>query len=365
MFIKFRGYCGDMKKVELHFPLFVSDSAYYKNLMEYPPKEYEYISKIKSGLIGNTVKRGMFRSAKSNVRSLATSLGFSRPLYARSKKYSTEFVHHFAHCIPKLRKSNGIDFVLDIEGVWQLSVGELSPSVKKKIINNLSRDECKAIMPWTNHVYNEFVKEFPELEHKTTLLRPAVKLMQTKKKVYDPESFTMLYVARDFELKNGHLACDIMNSYADYNNKVNAICIANVDMTTKIKYPNVSFFDLMPKDELYKYYRIADLMIYPSPIDTFGFAIIEAMSFGVPTIAMKTQHTKSVEEIIVNGYNGHYFTEDIFVKGAIQTITSLINDRDYWQKISNQCLYTIINGPYSINNRNKKLREILEICTKK
>lgn len=358
-----------IKEVQLHFPLAVSDSSYYQNLIQYPPEGYKYISQTKSGLIGNTAKRGVFRLLKTGVRNLSSSFRLSRPLYAKSNKLSPEFVHHFAHCIPTLSKSNGIDYILDVEGAWQLAIGKLSPSAKKKIVEILSKDNCKAIMPWTKYAYNEFVKEFPELEDKTTVLRPAVPLMQLKQKVCDPESFTMLYVARDFKLKNGPLACRMMDAYVEagkkYGLKINAIVISKTPNNIKKLYKNITFKELMPKEELYKYYRIADVFIYPSPIDTFGFAIIEAMSFGVPTIAMKTPHTKSVEEIIVNGFNGLYFSEENYIEGMIESVNMMIVDRGIWQAMSDCCIHTMINGPYSIQYRNRKLREILSRCMTK
>jgi len=226
----------DIKKVELHFPLKVSDSSYYRNLIDYPPTGFEYVSTYKSGLIENTIKRGMFRTLKAGVRRALSSLSMSIPLYAKSKKFSPDNIHHFAHCLPK--NSKGINFFLDIEGYWQLAVGALTPSSRKKILQILSQDNCKGILPWTTYSYNNFVKEFPELEHKTTIIRPAVPLMQLEKRVFDPNSFMMLYVARDFKLKNGEYACNIMDTFIkDYktNKKVQGDVIGNIPNKIKKK----------------------------------------------------------------------------------------------------------------------------------
>lgn len=356
------------KKVELHFPLSVSDSSYYTSLINYPPEEYEYISTTKSGLIGNTVKRGVFRILKSSIRKGFNSLSLSKPLYSRSKILSPKDIHHFAHCIPNPKKSNGIDYILDIEGVWQLSIGKLSPSVKKKILANLSRDNCKAILPWTHYAYDEFINEFPELQSKTTLMRPAVPLMQTSKRTFDPNSFMILYVARDFKLKNGEMACEILDSFVEEMKTINpkitidAIVVSTTTKTIRRKYGNITFKDLMPKEELNKYYKLADVFFYPSPVDTFGFSIIESMSFGTPVIAMKTKHTKSIKEIIVNDMNGYYFSRKGFVEGSTTMLFKLINDRERWQKLSDNCLQTMLYGPYSVTWRNKKLKEVLDKC---
>jgi len=354
------------KKIELHFPLKVSDSSYYKNLIDYPPEGFEYVSTAKSGLIGNTFKRGTFRFVKSAIRRIFSSFSVSVPLYAKQTKFSPEFIHHFAHCIPK--KSNGINFFLDIEGAWQLGIGELTPSSKKKISKILSQDNCKAILPWTFFSRDGFVKEFPELEHKVEVIRPAVPLMQTTKRVIDDENFIMLFVARDFELKNGEYAAELMDSFIkNYkgNVKIQGVVVGTVSNKIKNKYPNLHYFDLMPKEQLYKYYKMADVFVYPSPVDTFGFSIIEAMSFGTPTIAMKTFGTKSVHEIIVNGFNGMYFSEEDYTEGFVRTITSLIEDREIWGLMSDNCLSTILYGPYSIKHRNKMLEGVLEKCMKK
>ena len=47
----------------------------------------------------------------------------------------------------------------------------------------------------------------------------------------------------------------------------------------KKKYPMLKMYGLMPGNKLEKHYANSDIFFYPSFVDTFGFAIIEAMTY--------------------------------------------------------------------------------------
>jgi glycosyltransferase involved in cell wall biosynthesis len=370
------------KKVLLKFPLNISDSTYYKSLIQYPPKGHKYITEIETGIIDNKFKRCLLKKSKSFIRTIFNKLNISRPLYSSNNVDGANIVH-YAHCLPVDTTKN---YVVDIEGVWQLAIGHIDKS-RETILNILSDDKCKAILPWTYFAYQEFVKVFPELKHKTHVLRPAVPLMLKSDNFVESKKFTMLYVARDFELKNGELACKIINNIiTKYGpDKVKGIVIANVPSDIKTLYPMIEYKNLMSGEELKEYYSKSDVLIYPSPVDTFGFAIIEAMSYGIPSIVMKTEYTPSIREIIVDGYNGFVFNSSDYEKGVSEIIDKFLVSNDpenlkkikdyydvrvpdnpekteFYNKVSYCCKTTMLYGPYSIDERNRRLYEVLSKC---
>lgn len=357
---------SEKTKVKLMFPSSVSDSKYYRNLIDYSPTGYEYYSEYKSGLIHSNVKREVFKKIKKNVRSLFSMFKMSRPLYAKgSGNVNREkVIEHYAHCIPKKIVN---DFVVDIEGVWQLSIGEMTDKTRDIISNTLLSDKCKAILPWTSHCYTEFVETFPELESKTILLRPATPVIDNVK--FDNDKvICLLYASRDFELKGGKAACVAMDSMVETfkmlkdDVKFYCIAISNVGDKYKDEYKNITFLDLVKPEEMYKYYALADIFVYPSPVDTFGFSIIEAMSYNTPTIAIKTKDTKSVEEIIVNGYNGFYSEEGGFFLKFFDVVHSCALNKHKLHDIRKNCEYTMKHSQYNIEVRNAKLKKILDKC---
>ena len=58
----------------------------------------------------------------------------------------------------------------------------------------------------------------------------------------------------------------------------------------------------VPYEELSKWYAAADLLLFPSPLESFGFVVVESMACGTPVIAMRG--SGGPEEIIAHGKDG-------------------------------------------------------------
>ena len=72
------------------------------------------------------------------------------------------------------------------------------------------------------------------------------------------------------------------------------------------KNPKLTFLDLLPQDKVFKdIYPFSDILIYPGYSDSLGFAMLEAMSFGIPTITCEgATGLCAREEIIDEGKTG-------------------------------------------------------------
>ncbi|UTH75229.1 glycosyltransferase family 1 protein [Chromobacterium sp. IIBBL 290-4] len=53
----------------------------------------------------------------------------------------------------------------------------------------------------------------------------------------------------------------------------------------KQQYPEVYFAGVFPQNELARFYRAADVFVFPSLTDTFGLVLLEAMACGTPVAA--------------------------------------------------------------------------------
>lgn len=62
----------------------------------------------------------------------------------------------------------------------------------------------------------------------------------------------------------------------------------------KRKYKDVLFTGKMTGTELAKYYRAADVFVFPSQTDTFGMVIIEALACGIPVAAYPVSGPKDI-----------------------------------------------------------------------
>ena len=121
-------------------------------------------------------------------------------------------------------------------------------------------------------------------------------------------------------------------------------------------------------------YPNADILVYPTFSDTFGFAILEAQSFGLPVVAMRTKSTHTINETITDGKTG--FVVDNLEAEDINRIVSkkvfleikndvekLIKDKKLLKNMSKNCLDIIKNGKFSIRKRNEKLKKVYEGCS--
>ncbi len=78
--------------------------------------------------------------------------------------------------------------------------------------------------------------------------------------------------------------------------------------------PTVKFLGQLPDEELPKIYKGACALISPAEDEECGIAVVEAMAYGLPVIALKSG---GVIESVIEGKTGEFFTE--------ATIEALIN----------------------------------------
>ena len=62
----------------------------------------------------------------------------------------------------------------------------------------------------------------------------------------------------------------------------------------KTRHPRVRFFGPQSHDMLARYYRMADVFVFPSLTDTFGLVLLEAMACGCPVAALPARSTRDV-----------------------------------------------------------------------
>ena len=71
---------------------------------------------------------------------------------------------------------------------------------------------------------------------------------------------------------------------------------------------NVHFVDFMPKEQLWKYYQMADFLVLPTRYDSWGLFVNEAMANGLPVIT--TKQCAAGLDLIVDGENGYLVNAD-------------------------------------------------------
>ena len=361
-------------KVYLQYPWRFPDSPYYKYLIESPPEGVEYLNVSKQK--GVITKKKFFWFSNFLKRTIRRLVNLFRIpiLNAHHTPHKERYdLIHCAHCL----SLNKTKWVADLESLWQLWVNGTEGKTKsglRKARKILSRPNCKKIIAWTERTKREFVKYFPEIERKVEVVYPGIPIPKVKERKNNKE-ITLLFVGRYFYEKGG---LDVLRTFDFLTKKYkNVECLVVSETPEKIKErysqnPKIKFFGLMPQEELYeKIYSKTDIFVYPGYSDTFGFAMTEAMSFGIPVVSVEG---KSRKEIVEEGKTGfvverpsHYSVKEIefrekedIIKNLIEKTSLLIEDKTQRNKMSEECRKLIKEGKFSIKQRNMKLKKIYE-----
>lgn len=360
-----------MKKIKIYmqYPWIVSDSNYYKYLLEYPPKNVDYINKIKK--IGNITDKKKFKInnyIKQNLKKIITRIYRPIPNVHFTKNANKYDLIHCAHCLSLNKKP----WVTDIEYPGQFWVSSNKTKGKKRIKKLLMSKNCKKILAWTEWTKKEILKMFPEMKDKIEIITYAISLPKIKKK--KRKEITLTFISRRFLFKGGLHAVEIIDRLTKKHANVYGIIVSDIPKEILNKYSankKIQFFDILPYDKIMnKIFPETDIFVYPSYTDTFGFLMVEALSFGVPVITVGGQTRR---EIIEDRKTGFIIDEpkNLNIKSLknLKDYSDIINElekktelliknKNLREKMSKNAIKEIRNGKFSIMKRNKKLKRI-------
>lgn len=360
-------------KIFIQKPWKISDSPYYKTLREFPPKGVEYANIKEFNLIQSKSKMKFSHVLKDIIKRIIRKIYPSMPNAHFTPNAKDYDLIHCAHCLSK----NKHPWICNLEYIgqfWAAPKGYGDYSSKKQIKKYLNSPYCKKIVAWTNWVKKDILREFPEVKYKTTVVYPGIppqKNINRKSR----KKIRLLFASRRFYFKGGLFAVEVMDRLTKKYSNVKAMVVSDVPNEIICKYSKnkkIKFVGMIPQKELFeKIYPSADIFVYPSFTDTFGFPITEAMSFGLPVVSVRGY---SRDEIIENGKTGFVipspFTEVITwdqlknlhektVKDLCIKISKIIENTALREKMSKECIKLFINkGKFSIETRNKNLEKI-------
>lgn len=357
-------------KVYLQYPWKFPDSPYYKYLIDSSLEgiEFQNIKKQK-GVITNKNFFLFSNFLKNHIRIFVRKICPQIPNVHLSPKGDHDLIH-CAHC---LSKNKDKPWIADIETFWQLWVSaKKTLSGIKKVKKILERNNCKKILPWTKKVEKELLYHFPSVKEKIEVLYPAVPLKKKMKKINE-KNLVLLFVGRYFYWKGGLHTLEVMNILTKKYPNIRAIFVSEVPREIKKKYSknkNIKIYGLMKQKKVFKLYNESDIFIYPGYTDSFGFAYLEAMAFGIPTVTIDGNSRK---ELIQDGKTGFVLIrpnkfkwdkigkiENKMINEMVNKTSKLIEDKKLLKKMSEECIKVIQDGKFSIKERNKKIKKIYE-----
>ncbi len=263
----------------------------------------------------------------------------------------------------------------------------------------LQSDKCEAILPWTQASYNSIKAIYGENEKimsKTKVLYPAIKPkideVHIKNKAKKEGKIEVLFVGPGypgigFFAKGGY---DLLKAFSTMeNDNMNLTIVSGVPQNIQDEYKadNILFKKNIPQKEIVSLFMNSDIFVLPTYMDTFGFAMLEAMSYGIPVI---TTDNFAAPEIVMDGKTGivikhakSYYKDFLpaFLPMRDQKhpfVKKLMNDEDnYMIESLQKAMQTLamdkgkrvdfglkglveaVNGRFSCHQRQKKLSPIL------
>ncbi|MBS3087477.1 glycosyltransferase family 4 protein [Candidatus Pacearchaeota archaeon] len=352
-------------RVYLQYPLKVSDSQYYRSMIDNPPKGIEFVGSKKTGMVVNTRKFRGFDNFKKIIRTFLERIPLPIP-NARYTNGSSFDLIHCAHCL-SLNKS---PWVADIESVYQMwggvSATKSRISMTRKIV--MSR-HCKKIIAWTEATKKSIVEIFPEIADKVEVVYYAMPEMKPMKKKKGKD-IVLFFSGRHFEAKGGVHATEVMDRLTKKYPNVKGVINGAIPEDVIKKYSRnkkLKFYQLMPYKDVLKLYQRADIFVYPGYSDTFGFVYMEAMAFGVPIVTVDGHSRREIVEDEKQGFvvdrptqmMAKYLGADEDVVDDIEKkVGILIKDSKLRKKMGINCLREIKSGKFSLRRRNAQLKRI-------
>lgn len=354
-------------KIQLESPWKYSSGGIGKDLIENSPEEIEYIYSESKKIIHNKNLISKSRKIKNflKISSLLLPLIKLRKVKILDKDVSLIHCEHF------LCNNKKIPWVVDIEGMWQLFIGKKTKRKKKKIIKILLRRNCKKIITWTKTAEEELKKNYPELKNKVDTVYPAVPIKRIKRK--NKKEITLLFVGRTFYQKGGFHALEAMDLLTKKYQNVNAIYVGEIPDKEKKEYSKnkrIKILGLISNKKLLEeVYPNSDILIYPGYNDSFGFAYLEAMSFGIPIVTINKYNTQEIVTTGKTGFLVDYDPKKIYIrkigenekkliKRFCTKIEKLIEDPQLRKNMSKECVKIIKEGRFSVKERNEKIKRI-------
>jgi len=353
-------------KVYMQYPLGISDSQYYKSMIDNHPENIEYINTLKGiGMIHNKRKFLLLNLLKNIVRTLTNKLGLIIP-NAHTSPVGDYDIIHCGHCLSKNKNKPN---VIDVESLWQLWISGCDE--REKVLEYLKRDNCKRIIAWTESTKQDIIEKFPEVKNKVEVIYYAMKYPKETKK--NDKEITLFFSGRHFYSKGGLHATEAMDRLTKKYSNVKGIINGVIPKEIKEKYSKnkkLKFYGLMPHKKVLKLYEAADIFVYPGYSDSFGFVFIEAMAYGIPTVTVDGYARK---EIIKEDRTGFVLDrpiilnikdiEETIIDDIVKKTSSLIENEELLNNMSEECRLEVKQGRFSIQERNKRLSKVYKKIT--
>lgn len=287
-------------------------------------------------------------------------------------------------------------WVVDVEFASALS-GYCNLAMVKEIIGKkLRKKNCKKILAWSDWSKRTILHAFDDdlIKEKVQVVRYTTDVKNTEKK--EDSVIRLLFMGTinistvsNFEYKGIYETVNaFLQLQKEYGNKIQLIIKSVVPEDIRRLVENndgiILLENMISGEEIARLYTTSDIFPHVG-YETMNFSVVEAMSYGLPVIATDIFNTSELIEDNKNGYliqppnietfytknempneySLSYLNESRRARGFVtekltEKIKLLIEDKNLRKKIGNEAKKTIAEGEFSLENRNKLLKNIFD-----
>jgi glycosyltransferase involved in cell wall biosynthesis len=165
-------------------------------------------------------------------------------------------------------------------------------------------------------------------------------IFEIKKLKKDNKTFNIGFVGRTDNEKGLEKYIEIANYLK--KSKINFLVFGNKN-NIQSKKRNIKFYGWQNKKNIY---RKIHLLLVTSPIENCPFSVLEAKSFGVPTLSISDG---GIKEIIKNKKDGILLNNDCSLKKIVENIFYIKKNYNFF---STQCINNIARFSYKLQKKN-------------
>lgn len=357
----------------------------YQEMVNYPPNGVEYVGVNKSTIAGKYYDS---KKTTSKISKLFKLLHLPRMFYVPNTK-GIDLIHSSRGVLIL----NNKPWIMDIEHPasftgMDLSLLKRSWLIRKIIEKKLASKNCKSILFHCKASLDKMEEIFDcsAFRSKMSVLYPASHMILLPRKSYENnQKIIILSVLTLFKEKGGVQVLEAFSRLNQIYPYLELWIKADVPENIKNKYnlPNIKYLpyksEILPREELLKkYYSQADIFLYPTFADTFGYSLIDAKIAKLPIVASKNF---AIPEIVKDGVSGITINNNLsyadkpfddecleikeeLVEEIVNNISTLIRLPKIRELLGEEGYKDVSEGIFSTKYRNKILKNVYDEAIK-
>jgi len=198
------------------------------------------------------------------------------------------------------------------------------------LVDNYCRDGIDQLITPSDRIYEYLTSKF-NVEKEKNIIKTGIcplddgilnlnKSEVRKELGFEEDDFIILCVGRIALEKNLKLLIDAQMKFNVFNQKIKLVFIGDGPQLNELRMyivrnsiENIHFIGKVLHEDIYRYYKMADITAVASRTETQGLSILESMQIGTPVICI---NDNAFDYIVDNNHNGIIFEnmEDYFYK---------------------------------------------------